>query len=109
MNTIPLTTLNNMARQLLTSQPGNPIDKRAVESAVAMVAPIVSASSGLTFTQEDLAAVVRSLESLFVVEQGAALALKDRGGPRTGTSATAGSQELSWTDISRNLPRTTGP
>ena len=32
MNSTALATLNNMARQLLTSQPTNPIDKGAVES-----------------------------------------------------------------------------
>jgi hypothetical protein len=78
---IPLTTLTNMARQLLMSQPGIPIDKGAVERAVAMVAPIVATSSGSAFSLEELAAVARSLENLFVVEQGAALALKDRRRP----------------------------
>jgi Z1 domain len=81
VNSTALATLNNMARQLLTSQPTNPIDKGAVERAVAMVAPIVAASSGSTFSSDDLAMVVRALESLFVVEQGSALALKDRRRP----------------------------
>ena len=82
MNTsAPLVTLTNMARQLLTAQPGIPIDKGAVERAVAMVAPIVEVASGSTFSAEDLAAVARSLESLFVVEQGESLALRDRRRP----------------------------
>ena len=81
MNSVALDTLNNMARQLLTSQPGTPVDKSAVERVVSMVAPVVAQSTASSFSPEDLASVVRSLESLFVVEQGAALILEDRRRP----------------------------
>jgi hypothetical protein len=71
-------TLTNMARQLLTSQSGAMVDRGAVEKAVKAVAPIVSATTGHTFTEDELVGIVRTLETLFVVEQGAALSLTDR-------------------------------
>ena len=77
----PTTTLTNMARQLLTSQSGVVVDRSTVENAVRAVAPVVSATTGHTFAEADLAAVVRALESLFVVEQGAALGLTNRRRP----------------------------
>jgi len=81
MTADPQSTLTNMARQLLTSQSGAVVDRQGVEKAVAAVSPLVSATSGHTFTPDELASAARILESLFVVEQGAALALKDRRRP----------------------------
>jgi hypothetical protein len=74
-------TLTNMARQLLTSQSGAAVDRGAVENAVKAVAPIVSTTTGHTFTEDELVGIVRALETLFVVEQGAALSLTDRRRP----------------------------
>lgn len=81
MSNDPISTLTNMARQLLTSQSGVVVDRSAVENAVRAVAPVVGATTGHAFGDAELAAVVRALESLFVVEQGAALALTDRRRP----------------------------
>lgn len=77
MSNDPSTTLTNMARQLLTSKSGAVVDRATVEAAVNAVAPIVAATVGHTFDQGQIVAVVRALESLFVVEQGAALGLKN--------------------------------
>ena len=77
MTADPISTLTNMARQLLRSQTGVVVDKGAVEKAVAAVAPLVGATTGHTFSEADMASVARVLEVLFVVEQGEALGLKD--------------------------------
>jgi Z1 domain len=76
MNNEPITTLTNMARQLLTSNSGIVVDRAAIEAAVKDVAPIVTRTTGQTFDQSQIDAVVRTLESLFVVEQGPALGLR---------------------------------
>ncbi len=81
MTSDAISTLTNMARQLLTSQTGSIVERSAVERAVQTVAPIVSATTMHNFDAAELAAVVRVLESLFIVEQGAALALTDRRRP----------------------------
>lgn len=81
MSSDPLSTLTNMARQLLTSQSGSVVDRETIEKALTAVAPIVSATSGHSFRPDELSAVVRVLEGLFVVEQGAALALTDKRRP----------------------------
>lgn len=77
----PITTLTNMARQLLTSQSTAPPERAAIERAVRSVAPIVASANAVQFTEDDLARVVRVLESVFVVEQGKAFALTDRRRP----------------------------
>jgi hypothetical protein len=77
----PATILTNMARQLLGSRAGVVVDRTTIENAVRAVAPIVSGTSGRAFGEADITAVVRALESLFVVEQGAALGLTDRRRP----------------------------
>ena len=69
MSNDPAATLTNMARQLLTSNSGAVVDRAAVETAVNAVAPIVAATTGHVFDHDQTAAVVRALESLFVVEQ----------------------------------------
>ena len=81
MSNDPVPTLTNMARQLLTSQTTAPLDRSQIEPAVHGVAPIVTATTGHNFTVAELAGIVRVLESLFVVEQGPALALTDRRRP----------------------------
>ena len=70
-------TLTNMARQLLTSQAPAPLDRSGIERVVQSVAPLVAATTGHSFSSDELAGIVRVLESLFVVEQGPALALRD--------------------------------
>lgn len=77
----PITTLTNMARQLLTAQSSTPPERSAIERAVRSVAPIVASASATDFTEDDLARVVRVLETLFVVEQGKAFVLKGRRPP----------------------------
>lgn len=69
--------LTNMARQLLTSRAGPTPERDAIAKAVATVAPVVTATTQYDFTADEVAGVVRHLESLYVVEQGAALALTD--------------------------------
>jgi hypothetical protein len=81
MSNDPIPTLTNMARQLLTSQTAIPLDRSKIEHAVHGVAPIVTATTGHSFTIDELGGVVRVLESLFVVEQGPALTLTDRSRP----------------------------
>lgn len=81
MSNDPIPTLTNMARQLLASQTAVSLDRSEIEPAVHRVAPIVTATTGYSFTADELAGVVRVLESLFVVEQGPALALTDRRRP----------------------------
>jgi hypothetical protein len=49
MTNNPVSTLTNMARQLLTSQSGVVVDRNAVENAVRAVAPVVAATTGHTF------------------------------------------------------------
>jgi hypothetical protein len=78
MSSEATTILANMARQLLTPRSTTSLDRGAIEQAVRGVAPIVAATTGQQFTEEAIAGVVRLLESLFVVEQGQALALTDR-------------------------------
>ena len=81
MSNAPIPTLTNMARQLLTSQTAALLDRSEIERAVRGVAPIVAATTGHDFTVDELMSIVRVLEALFVVEQGAALALTDRRRP----------------------------
>lgn len=86
----PAATLTNMARQLLTAQSDQPLDRTAIERAVQGVAPIVAATAGRDFAADELTGIVRLLESLFVVEQGEALALTDAESLRNGTSESVG-------------------
>lgn len=81
MSNEPIPTLTNMARQLLMSRTGAPLDRTGIERTVQSVAPIVTATTGHDFTSDELVGIVRVLEGLFVVEQGPALALKDRRRP----------------------------
>ncbi|HYF49993.1 MAG TPA: Z1 domain-containing protein, partial [Planctomycetota bacterium] len=74
----PLETLTNMARQLLNANLTAIHDRAAIERAIAAVAPVVEGVSGVSFTPDQKTAVLRALESVFVVEQGEALALRDR-------------------------------
>lgn len=76
-----ISKLTHMARLLLTPQTAVPLDRMGIERHVQIVAPIVATTTGHDFTPDELAGVVRVLESLFVVEQGPALALKDRRRP----------------------------
>jgi hypothetical protein len=81
MSTEPSTILINRARQLLQSVAGTVVDRAAIERVVQTDSPVVEAVTGHTFSPEQIAAAVRALETLFVVEQGPALALTDRTRP----------------------------
>lgn len=76
-----VTTLTNMARPLLKAQQAAGVDKKAIENAIAAVAPVIAATTGQAPTPDDLAGAARVLEGVFVVEQGPALSLKDRRRP----------------------------
>lgn len=71
----PVSTLVNRARQLLRSTVGTVIDRPMIERVVTADAAVVSATSGYSFTAEDLAEAARRIETLFIVEQGPALSL----------------------------------
>ena len=71
------------ARQFLQLRKasGTAIDREAIEQVIQLVAPTSGAAIGHTFTPEEITAATRTLETLFVVEQGPALALTDRTRP----------------------------
>ncbi|WP_119462718.1 Z1 domain-containing protein [Rhodospirillaceae bacterium SYSU D60014] len=78
MSNDAVTTLSNMTRQLLMSEQERPLGRDKIEQAVRTVAPIVSATTGRSLSDDDINDVVRALESIFVVEQGESIAIKDR-------------------------------
>ena len=83
MSSDPLSALIVRARQLLQLQKsaGMTIDRDAIERIVHLDAPAFGLAVGHTFTADELTAAVRALETLFVVEQGPALALRDQTRP----------------------------
>lgn len=74
-------TLINMARQLLTSTDDRPVDRAAISDAINSVSPIVARRTGQVFTEAQLAEIVRTLETAYVVQQGQAIAVVDRSLP----------------------------
>lgn len=76
----PISALIVRARQLLQLQQssGTSISRDTIEKIVQLDAPGFGIAVGHTFTPEELAEAVRTLETLFVVEQGPALAIKDQ-------------------------------
>ncbi|HEX2528701.1 MAG TPA: Z1 domain-containing protein [Geminicoccus sp.] len=81
MSTDLVPTLTNMARPLLKAQQASGVDRKVIEAALAAVAPVIAATTGRSPSSEDLAAAAKVLETVFVIEQGAALSLKDRRRP----------------------------
>lgn len=70
-------TLINRARQLLQAQTGAVVDRAAIERVVQADAPIITATTGYSFAPEELAEVIRTLETIFIVEQGPSVSLVD--------------------------------
>lgn len=71
----PVTALVYRGRKLLGLADGSTIDRALIQRAVANDAPAITLVSGHEFTTEELAEAVRRLETVYVVEQGPALAL----------------------------------
>lgn len=76
MSADPVTTLTNMARQLLRA--GSAIDHAAIDAAIMAVRPVVKNITGQNFTDAEVASVRHELETMFVVQQGPALALTNQ-------------------------------
>lgn len=81
MNSDAVSTLVNRARQLLGLAEGSPVDRILIERVVVADAPTVTAMTGLVFTPDQIVEAVRRLETIYVVEQGRALVLKDQKRP----------------------------
>jgi hypothetical protein len=73
MSADPVSTIVNMARQLVRA--GSAVDHAAIDAAITAVRPVVESTSGHAFTGDEIETVRRELETLFVVQQGPALAL----------------------------------
>ena len=71
-------TLTNTARQLLDGSEGAVIDRAAIADAVESMTAIVSRRTGHVFDQDEIDAVIRALEAVFVVGQGHAISLIDK-------------------------------
>lgn len=76
--TQPLGILTNIARQLLDAQPDVSRDRAVLRAAVDQTVPIVERLTGHAFGAEELDSVVAALETVYVVDQGRAVALADR-------------------------------
>lgn len=76
----PVAALIVSARQFLQlrKDAGTAIDRAAIEQIVQLVAPTAGAASGHAYLEDEIAAAIRSLETIFVVEQGPAISLTDR-------------------------------
>lgn len=76
----PVAALIVSARQFLQlrKEGGAAVDRAAIEQVVQLVAPTAGAAIGHSFTAEEIGSAVRSLETIFVVEQGPSIALTDR-------------------------------
>src|SRR5713101_3329266 len=83
MNGDPVSALIVSARQFLQLRKaaGTAIDRDTIEQVVQLVVPSSGLAMGHTFSADETAAAIRALETLFVVEQGPALALTDRTRP----------------------------
>ncbi|GAA0770997.1 Z1 domain-containing protein [Actinomadura yumaensis] len=77
----PVTTLVNRARQLLRSTVGLVVDRPMIERVIASDAAVVSAATGHSFSPEEIVEATRRIETLFIVEQGPALALTSQRRP----------------------------
>jgi hypothetical protein len=76
----PVGALIVSARQFLQlrKDAGTAIDRATIEQIVQLVAPTAGAASGHTYAADEIAASIRSLETIFVVEQGPSISLTDR-------------------------------
>jgi len=72
-----------MARQVLQlrKDAGTAVDRGAIEQVVQLVAPTAGAAIGRSYSPDEVATAIRSLETIFVVEQGPSISLTDRARP----------------------------
>lgn len=68
-------TIVNRARQLLQAQSGAIVDRSAIERVIKADAPVVAAMTGNSFSEAEIEEAIRTLEMLFVVEQGPSVSL----------------------------------
>jgi Z1 domain len=83
MNGDPVAALIVSARQFLQLRKdgGTAIDRGVIEQVVQLVAPTAGAATGHPYSADEIATAIRSLETIFVVEQGPSIALTDRTRP----------------------------
>jgi hypothetical protein len=72
-----------MARQVLQLRKDaeTAVDRGAIEQVVQLVAPTAGAAIGRSYSPDEIATAIRSLETIFVVEQGPSISLTDRTRP----------------------------
>lgn len=80
MNGDTVAALIVMARQVLQlrKDAGTAVDRSAIEQVVQLVAPTAGAAIGRPYAEDEIASAVRSLETIFVVEQGPSISLTNR-------------------------------
>lgn len=79
----PVAALIVSARQFLQlrKDAGTAVDRGAIEQVVQLVAPTAGAAIGHSYSADEVASAIRSLETIFVVEQGPSISLTDRTRP----------------------------
>lgn len=79
----PVAALIVSARQFLQlrKDAGTAVDRGAIEQVVQLVAPTAGAAIGHSYPADEIASAIRSLETIFVVEQGPSISLTDRTRP----------------------------
>jgi Z1 domain len=79
----PVAALVVSARQFLQlrKNAGTAVDRGAIEQVVQLVAPTAGAAIGHSYSADEIASAIRSLETIFVVEQGPSISLTDRTRP----------------------------
>lgn len=73
-----ISILVNQARQLLQAQPGESVDRSAIEKVVTAYVPVLASMTGSEMPAKEVAESIRILETLFVVEQGPSVALTNK-------------------------------
>ncbi|MEH2566681.1 Z1 domain-containing protein [Bradyrhizobium sp. AZCC 2289] len=79
----PVAALIVSARQflLMRKEGGALVDRGAIEQVVQLVVPTAGAATGRSYSADEIATAIRSLETIFVVEQGPSISLTDRSRP----------------------------
>jgi len=79
----PVAALIVSARQFLhlRKDGGTAVDRGVIEQVVQLVAPTAGLAIGHSYSADEIAAATRSLETIFVVEQGPSIALTNRNRP----------------------------
>jgi len=83
MSSTPVAMLTAMARQMLqvNKDAGAAVDRNAIEQTVHLVAPAAGAGVGHSYSADEITTATRSLETIFVVEQGPSIALTNQDRP----------------------------